>query len=262
MRAWLCLVVLLVGAGCRVAVPVHPLTEVTVDAEIAAKAELEAEAELEVKGELEAEAELEAETGIATPEPIATPAGPVKVGEFFGIALDDARDIVFVLDRSGSMNDPTGPMAHQDTPDAAPARMRRIEMARAQLIAALEGIPGGTRVNVIYFNHRIEGFAPALTPLDGTERDELIEFVRTMGATGATALAPAMRTALLMNPRRVVLLSDGLGNRGGTSRDVLRDAREAMRGGVRIDAIGLGDDQDAELLEALARESGGIYRAF
>jgi len=56
--------------------------------------------------------------------------------------------------------------------------------------------------------------------------------------------------------------SDGLGNVGGDSRALLRDAREAMRGGVRIDTIGLGKGQDAALLQALASESGGIYQAF
>jgi hypothetical protein len=33
-----------------------------------------------------------------------------------------------------------------------------------------------------------------------------------------------------------------------------------MRGGVRIDTIGLGKGQDAALLQALASESGGIYQ--
>jgi hypothetical protein len=70
-----------------------------------------------------------------------------------------------------------------------------------------------------------------------------------------------MRTAFLMNAHRIVLLSDGLGNVGGDSRALLRDAREAMRGDVRIDTIGLGADQDAALLQALASESGGLYQA-
>lgn len=34
-----------------------------------------------------------------------------------------------------------------------------------------------------------------------------------------------------------------------------------MRGGVRIDTIGLGATQNGALLETLARESGGLYQA-
>jgi hypothetical protein len=70
-----------------------------------------------------------------------------------------------------------------------------------------------------------------------------------------------MRTAFVMNATRVVLLSDGLGNVGGGPEAVLRDAREAMHGGVRIDTIGLGAGQDGALLSTLASESGGLYQA-
>jgi len=103
--------------------------------------------------------------------------------------------------------------------------------------------------------------APTMVPLEEASRDGMIAFVRELTATGSTALVPAMRTAFLMNARRIVLLSDGMGNVGGDSSDLLRDAREAMRGGVRIDTIGLGAQQDAALLRTLARESGGIYQA-
>jgi hypothetical protein len=85
--------------------------------------------------------------------------------------------------------------------------------------------------------------------------------VKETEPTGATALAPAMRTAFLMNARRIVLLSDGVGNVGGNAAAVLRDAREAMRGGVRIDTIGLGAGQARDLLGKLAGESGGLYQA-
>ena len=57
------------------------------------------------------------------------------------------------------------------------------------------------------------------------------------------------------------LAADGLGNVGGGPEAVLRDAREAMHGGVRIDTIGLGAGQDGALLSALASESGGLYQA-
>jgi hypothetical protein len=142
-----------------------------------------------------------------------------------------------------------------------PRRPRKIEVAQAELVDALRRLPAGTRINVIFFNNSMEAFAPAIVPLEESARSGLIEFVKEAPATGRTALAPAMRTAFLMNARRVVLLSDGLGNIGGDSTSLLRDARAAIRGGVRIDTIGLGGDQDADLLGALAAESGGLYQA-
>ena len=138
---------------------------------------------------------------------------------------------------------------------------RKIDVAKSELIDALAKLPAGTRMNVVFFNNNIAGYAASIVAIDDSARDGLIAFVRSTEPTGMTALAPALRTAFTMSARRVVLLSDGLGNVGGGADDVVRDAREAIRGGVRIDTIGIGADQDPALLGTLARESGGMYQA-
>jgi Mg-chelatase subunit ChlD len=208
------------------------------------------------------------------------------VPEFFGIPLDNASDVVFVLDISGSMDNfasgrlsqysatpttapPPGPVEQQPPPDpnqppAPPpptTAPKKIEVAKAELVDALAKLPIGTRVNVIFFNSDLDALAADVEPLSDQSRDGMIKFVSSVGASGSTALAPAMRAAFLMNAKRIVLLSDGLGNVGGGADSVLRDAREAMHGGVRIDTIGLGAGQDGSLLATLAGESGGLYQA-
>ena len=145
-------------------------------------------------------------------------------------------------------------------PPAAPAPPRKIDVAQFELVDALSRLPAGTTMNVLFFNNEVEGYAASMVQLDEANRASLTEFVKEIVPSGATALTPAMRVAFLMNARRIVLLSDGLGNRGGSADVLLRDAREAIRGGVRIDPIGLGRDQDASLLGTLASESGGLYQ--
>ena len=137
----------------------------------------------------------------------------------------------------------------------------KFDIAQSELVDALRRLPDGTRINVIFFNSELEAVSPVLVTLQATDRDPLTSFVLDKQADGSTALTPAMRMAFLMNARRIVLLSDGLGNVGGSAGALLRDAREAVRGGVRIDTIGLGADQDRRLLHALAVESGGLYQA-
>jgi Mg-chelatase subunit ChlD len=281
-----------------------------------AAVDVQAQAGAAARGEADVQVEVEARPQVRTrpvPPPPPRPAVPLEqaeVVEFFGIPLDDAQDIVFVLDRSGSMaasaqgriaqlgasaappaeadtsapassDDPgealapEDPAAEEGAPEETgepgpeepveapepPPPPSKIAVAHLELVDALERLPVGTRVNVLYFNEELEAFAATLFPLEDQSRAELIEFVTKTVPTGATALAPAMRTAFLMNARRIVLLSDGLGNVGGGAYAVLRDAREAMRGGVRIDTIGLGYSQDDELLRSLAHESGGLYQA-
>lgn len=218
------------------------------------------------------------------PPPVLVELQGAPVVEFFGIPLDDAADIVFVLDRSGSMSEqasgriallhtappppppmdelppPPPPDAPPPPPPPAPVVPRKIDVAQAELVDALQRLPAGTRLNVIFFNDEIEALAADVVAVDDTGRANMIAFVLDTTPTGSTALAPAMRLAFLMNARRIVLLSDGLGNRGGGPAAVLRDAREAMRGGIRIDTIGLGRNQDDDLLRTLAVESGGLYQ--
>ncbi len=254
---------------------------------------------------------VEARVQVAPEAAVLVPVQNAPVVEFFGVPLDGAQDVVFVLDCSGSMANlaqgrlaqihvanpsppppmpvpaspppppPPGPYEPPSAPPppvspppvgtqpdstvqaapAAPPQLRKIDVAQSELVDALERLPAGTRMNVIFFNSELEAFAPGMVALDDAGRVNLITFVRETAPTGSTALAPAMRTAFMMNARRVVLLSDGLGNVGGNAAAVLRDAREAMRGGVRIDTIGVGNGQDGSLLSALAGESGGLYQA-
>ena len=190
-----------------------------------------------------------------------------EVVEFFGVPLDDAHDVLFTLpshDKNAAPEQvPEQPPEQQtqdpNAPPPAPVAPTKLEVARAELLAALEQLPDTTRTNVIFFSDRLRAFAATSVELGG-DRERLMGFVASASAWGGTALAPALRAAFVQNVPRVVILSDGHGNVGGDDYDVLRDAREAIRGGTRIDAIGIGD-HDRELMQALANESGGLYQS-
>lgn len=236
---WACTLLVLGSCHAGIRITARPQITIRTAAQVRIQATAHARAQTAVAVEME---------GAAEPE-------------FFGIPLGDAQDIVFVLDRSGSMDEyAQGRMADVHKDDGPTTSPRKIDVAQAELLEALQRLPEGTRLNVIFFDQGLEGFAQQSVALEPKTRDDLIAFVKATVPYGSTALAPALRTAFLMNAPRVVLLSDGLGNVGGDSEDILRDAREAMLGDVRIDTIGLGPDQDRILLETLAAESGGIYQ--
>ena len=288
MRTWSLISLAVISTGCMVRVPRGMGLPITTKATVRADVQVNAQVNAQVQ---------------AAPV-VAVPLQGAPVVEFFGVPLEGAQDVVFVLDVSGSMEEPAiGRIAQIQAPAAAPppppsggeplppgaappppppppsnvpppadstttpaapvapAQRTKISVAQAELVDALQRLPAGTRMNVLFFNSDLEAFAPGIVPLEEPARAGLISFVNETGAAGSTALAPAMRTAFLMNPRRIVLLSDGLGNVGGGADAVLRDAREAIRGGVRIDTIGLGSGQDGALLSTLASESGGLYQA-
>ena len=222
-----------------------------------------------------ATATVRADVHVQAPAPVVAIQG-APVPEFFGIPLDGAQDVVFALDVSGSMEEhasgraaeiqaapPANPSAPPPpgTPPPAPVVQRKIDIAKAELIEALQRLPAGTRLDIVFFDSDVAAYAADMVTLDEETRAHLISFASSAGPGGSTALAPAMRAAFVMNAKRVVLLSDGRGNVGGDSDAVLRVAREAIHGGVRIDTVGLGKDQDRWLMSALANESGGLYQA-
>jgi hypothetical protein len=217
-----------------------------------------------VTGSVRAEVHVQAR---GTVDVAVVPLQGAPVVEFFGIPLADAREVLFVLDVSGSMSEAaTGQLASIPPPstatDAQPHVATKMEVAQGELIDAIAKLPPGSRVNILIFSDLVDAYAPTEVVLDETSRADMIAFVRDMRPDAATALQPAMRVAFLMNAPRIVLLSDGLGNIGGGPEDVMRDVSEAMRGGVRIDTIGIGPSQDTKLLASLASDTGGLYQRF
>ncbi len=202
----------------------------------------------------------------------------VSVGvevSFFGIPLAGSQDVVFVLDRSGSMSGIAAGFAGQDVgmsktgavlaglgAQLVNAKTRsmptKMDAAKDELIRTLSAMPDGTRFTIIFFDSDVAAFAPHMVVLEPGSRAAAIGFVRGIRPGGSTAAVPALRLAYKAGAARVVLLSDGLANTGGDGGELLAEARGVMRAGVRFDTVGLGIDQDAELMTLLAAESGGL----
>ena len=227
---------------------------------------------VQVSGKVRADIHVQAQAHVSV-DAVAVPLQGAPVTEFFGIPLADARDVLFVLDVSGSMTEnaagqlamiapPQQDQQQQTQPQQQLRVPTKLEVAQAELIDAIAKLPVGTRINIFIFSNDVDAYAPSSVVIDESTRTDLIAFVRDMQANGSTALQPAMRMAFLLNAPRIVLLSDGLGNIGGDRDDIMRDVREAVLGGVRIDAIGIGPSQDTKLLTSLAAETGGLYQRF
>lgn len=152
-----------------------------------------------------------------------------------------------VIDRSGSMMG------------------AKIGYARFAASYAIEQLLPSDRVSITIYNNQIETLVPSTL---ATDKSHLLQEIKKITARGNTALHGAwvqggIQVSQHLNPEhlnRVILLSDGLANVGETNPDVIAsDVNGLTKRGVSTTTMGIGDDYNEDLLEAMARSGDGNY---
>ena len=158
-----------------------------------------------------------------------------------------AKDVVFVLDTSGSMQE-----------DA------KIEQAVRALKFGIRSLGSSDRFGLITFATEIRTFREGLISAGKENVDAALSFLDGVSATGATNIYDAMRTALGFvkesgRPRYIVFLTDGLPTH--VERDpaiIIKKTGEWAPSGVRIFSWGVGFDVDTHLLDSISGNHGGV----
>jgi Ca-activated chloride channel family protein len=153
-----------------------------------------------------------------------------------------------VLDRSGSM-----------------AAARKIDFARQACIEAVRALAPGDAVSLVAFDDVVETPWPHGKAGESADLLNLIGGIEPRNSTnlhggwqeGGRQVASGKLAAGL---NRVLLLSDGLANVGVTEPDAIcTDVHKLATGGVGTSTVGLGDEYNEDLLEAMARSGDGNY---
>jgi Ca-activated chloride channel homolog len=158
-----------------------------------------------------------------------------------------AKDIVFVLDTSGSMNSPG-----------------KMEKARAALLYGVRMLRPQDRFNVISFSGEERLMEAGLIAADDAGRKRGETFVNALQPQGGTAIAQALLTAMQQfrasdRPKILVFMTDGLPTVGETNINRIIEGTGAARvNGVRLFTFGVGYDVNTALLDKLASENGGV----
>ena len=158
----------------------------------------------------------------------------------FGEAAEEARRIVFVLDRSGSMN-------------GAP-----ITQARKALEACLAALSAEDRFGIVAFNDTTEAFKGDLVAADMKNREKAAAFLDKIQARSGTELAAALQAAAKIFAREsgdIMLLTDGQ----VFGVDSIIDGARST--GLSVHCLGIGSAGQDHFLTRLARETGGVNRS-
>ncbi len=153
-----------------------------------------------------------------------------------------ARDVIVVLDQSGSMQGP------------------KWDQAREAAAYVLEHLNPQDRFNMILFS---TGWRVYSTRMENTDSArDAVSWISRQAAEGGTDINGALLTALAgVDAERattVLFITDGLATEGETDPDtILRNLRDAARPNARIFAFGVGDDVDTFLLDSIVRDHHG-----
>ena len=153
------------------------------------------------------------------------------------------KDVIIVLDQSGSMNDDN-----------------KWPQARAAAASVLKRLNPADRFNAIVFSTGYRLYAKTLQPV--SEAPKAADWLNTLEADGGTDINAALLTAAgMVNRDRqtiVLFLTDGLPTEGVTSpKDILDNLQKAAPPNLRIFTFGVGNDVDTFLLDSLSSSYHG-----
>ncbi len=155
------------------------------------------------------------------------------------------KDLVLVLDRSGSMSG------------------EKIDQAKSALSFILRNLDAEDRFAVVWFSDFVEGAPSGLVPASPTAIADALAAVGPIEATGGTNIDTVLRRAFAMfepgdRPRFLIFLTDGEPTVG--EQDPARIAERALAANTtaaRLFAFGVGYNVNTVLLDQLAQENRG-----
>ncbi len=154
------------------------------------------------------------------------------------------KDVVFVLDTSGSMAG------------------KKLEQAKKAMTFCVENLNESDRFEIVRFSTESEPLFEKLADASRSNRDKALDFIKGLKPIGGTAIADALESALKLKPADnarpfvVVFLTDGKPTIGETDEDrivakVVRDQAST----TRIFSFGIGTDINTHLLDKITERT-------
>lgn len=157
------------------------------------------------------------------------------------------KDIVFVLDTSGSMADEG-----------------KMDKARSALLFGIRTLREGDRFNVVGFAGEEHLMEKGLIAADNVGKRRGEEFVKNLRPSGGTNINDALQTSLRQfdgsnRPKMLVFMTDGLPTVGEANIEkIVSNVKTNQKIGIRIFPFGFGYDVNTALLDKLGSENDGM----
>lgn len=171
--------------------------------------------------------------------------------EVFDLDRGDVNhvDMVIVLDRSGSMNG------------------KKIDDAKRAALSLLSSLSAADRFGLVTYSDGVQRRS-GLVKITSANRERLETIIRSIAAGGGTNLGAGLQEGIDVllssringNTRKVILISDGLANRGITDPTSLGNmAAISMEKAFAVSTVGVGSDFNEHLMTWIADRGAGNY---
>ncbi|HJQ69146.1 MAG TPA: VIT domain-containing protein [Blastocatellia bacterium] len=156
-----------------------------------------------------------------------------------------AKDVVFVIDISGSMEGD------------------KLRQAKEALRFGLtKTLNEDDRFNIVAFSSAVRPISGGMMQATRANIEAALRFVDSLQSHGGTNINDALVTAMKMfqrsgRPQNLVFLTDGLPDRNIEPAQICANVRAANRANARLFTFGVGADVNRHLLEQLAAENRG-----
>jgi len=160
------------------------------------------------------------------------------------------KDVVFVLDTSGSMAG------------------QKLEQAKKALLFCVENLNEDDRFEVLRFSTDVDQLFDNTVKASPENRARAGEFIRRLKPLGGTAIDNALQRAFSLAPSRdsshgrvlvIIFLTDGRPTVGITrEEEILERARQHNSQGTRVFTFGIGTDVNTHLLDKLTEDARGF----
>jgi Ca-activated chloride channel family protein len=158
-----------------------------------------------------------------------------------------SKDIVFVLDTSGSMNE-----------------KGKMEKARSALMFGINSLREGDRFNVINFAGEEHLMENSLISADAKGKKQAESFIEKLKPDGGTNINDSLIASLKQfdsseRPKMLVFMTDGLPTVGEQDVEkIIANVKKSKNIDVRIFPFGFGYDVNTTLLDKLGAENNGV----
>jgi Ca-activated chloride channel family protein len=153
------------------------------------------------------------------------------------------KDVVFVLDKSGSM------------------KGEKIEQAKGALAYCIDNLNGSDRFNIVLFSTNVTTYSDRMVEASRREKNKAEKFIEEITARGGTDINNALLAALEPlesdRPRMVIFLTDGLPTVGESNIQTILSNLRKRNDSVRIFPFGVGYDVNTVLLDQLSADHHG-----